>query len=250
MPSPDLTSNQTAIITGASRGIGKAIALELGKTGVEVVVNYSNSPEQANQVVNEIKASGGNAYAEHANVSLEDDVDRLIKAVLQKSGHIDILVNNAGITKDGLLMRMKPEDWESVINLNLTGVFLCTKAVSRTMLKQKRGRIVNITSVVGIMGNAGQANYAASKAGVIGLTKSTAKEFAARGITVNAVAPGFITTDMTKELEAETILNAIPLGCFGTPENIAGPVRFLTTDPSAAYITGQVLNVDGGMVMS
>ncbi|MFL0735537.1 MAG: SDR family oxidoreductase, partial [Prochlorococcus sp.] len=150
---------------------------------------------------------------------------------------------------DGLLMRMKTEDWQAVINLNLTGVFLCTRAVARTMLKQRSGRIINITSVVGLMGNAGQANYAAAKAGVVGLTRSTAKEFASRGITVNAVAPGFITTDMTKELDSEPILAAIPLGSFGTPEQVAGTVRFLAADPAAAYITGQVLQVDGGMVM-
>ena len=174
----------------------------------------------------------------------------LVKEVIERSGKIDVLVNNAGITKDGLLMRMKTEDWQSVINLNLTGVFLCTRAVARPMLKQRTGRIINITSVVGIMGNAGQANYAAAKAGVIGLTRSAAKEFASRGITVNAVAPGFISTDMTKDLEAEQILSAIPLGCFGTPEQVAGTVRFLAADPAASYITGQVLQVDGGMVMS
>jgi 3-oxoacyl-[acyl-carrier protein] reductase len=153
------------------------------------------------------------------------------------------------MTRDGLLMRVKTEDWQAVINLNLTGLFLCTRAVARTMLKQKSGRIINITSVVGLMGNAGQANYAAAKAGVVGLTRSTAKEFASRGITVNAVAPGFITTDMTKELDSEPILAAIPLGSFGTPEQVAGTVRFLAADPAAAYITGQVLQVDGGMVM-
>ncbi|CAI8260949.1 MAG: 3-oxoacyl-[acyl-carrier-protein] reductase [Prochlorococcus marinus str. MIT 9313] len=179
----------------------------------------------------------------------EDAVDQLIKTVLERSSSLDILINNAGITRDGLLMRMKTEDWQAVVNLNLTGVFLCTRAVARTMLKQKSGRIINITSVVGLMGNAGQANYAAAKAGVVGLTKSTAKEVASRGITVNAVAPGFITTDMTKELDSEPILAAIPLGSFGTPEQVAGAVRFLAADPAAAYITGQVLQVDGGMLM-
>ncbi len=250
MNSTNIFSNQTALITGASRGIGKSIALQLAQTGLEVVVNYSNSQEKAEEVVQTIKGAGGKAYSVQANVSDESEVDRLIKTITSQSGKVDILVNNAGITKDGLLMRMKTEDWQSVIDLNLSGVFLCTRAISRLMLKQKSGRIVNITSVVGLMGNAGQGNYAAAKAGVIGLTKSTAKEFASRGITVNAVAPGFITTDMTKDLDAQNILAAIPLGCFGTPEQVAGAVKFLATDPAAAYITGQVIQVDGGMVMS
>ena len=240
---------QTALVTGASRGIGRAIALELANAGAEVVINYANSPEKANEVVKAIESSGGVAYSVKANVADEIEVDGLFKTILEKSGHIDILVNNAGITRDGLLMRMKSEDWEAVMNLNLKGVFLCTKAVARTMLKQKKGRIINITSVVGLMGNAGQANYAAAKAGVIGLTKSSAKEFASRGITVNAVAPGFIETDMTKGLNVEPILTAIPLARLGSPEEIAGSVRFLAADPAAAYITGQVLQVDGGMVM-
>ncbi len=242
-------NEKTALITGASRGIGKAVALALGEAGAEVVVNYSNSPEKAEEVVAAITATGGKAYPLQANISDESQVEDLIKKVLERSSHIDILINNAGITRDGLLMRMKTQDWKDVIDINLSGVFLCTRAVTRPMLKQKSGRIINITSVVGIIGNAGQANYAASKAGVIGLTKSTAKELAPRGITVNAVAPGFISTDMTKDLDAEAILSAIPLGSFGTPEQIAGAVRFLAIDPAAAYITGQVLQVDGGMVM-
>ncbi len=242
-------SGQTAIVTGASRGIGRSIALSLGREGAEVIVNFSSSPEKAEAVVKEIKDAGGKAYSIQADVSQESDVEQMTKIVLDKSNRIDILVNNAGITRDGLLMRMKVHDWQKVINLNLSGVFLCTKAVARTMLKQKSGRIINITSVVGLMGNAGQANYAAAKAGVIGLTRSSAKEFASRGITVNAVAPGFIETDMTKDLKAEEILSAIPLGSFGKPEQIAGLVRFLATDPAANYITGQVIQVDGGMVM-
>ena len=197
-----------------------------------------------------ITAAGGKAYALQANVSIEGEVDSLIKTVLDRSGRLDVLVNNAGITRDGLLMRMKTSDWQSVIDLNLSGVFLCTRAVARPMLKQKSGRIINITSVVGLMGNAGQANYAAAKAGVIGLTRSTAKELASRGITVNAVAPGFIATDMTKDLDADSILKDIPLGTFGTQEQVAGAVRFLAADSAAAYITGQVLQVDGGMVMA
>ena len=250
MSSSNLLTGQTALVTGASRGIGKAIALSLGEAGAEVVVNYSQSSEKAEEVVSAIKESGGMAYSLKANVAEEDSINEMITNILEKSGKINVLVNNAGITKDGLLMRMKTEDWQSVINLNLSGVFLCTRAVSRQMLKQKQGRIINITSVVGLMGNAGQANYAAAKAGVIGLTKSTAKEFASRGITVNAVAPGFIKTDMTKELNNEGILSAIPLGKFGEPEDIAGVVKFLAADAAASYITGQVLNVDGGMVMS
>ena len=249
MTSSTALTGQTALVTGGGRGIGRAIALALAESGLEVVVNYSSSAAAAEEVVELITASGGKAYALQANVSKEDDVDGLIKTVLERSGRLDVLVNNAGITRDGLLMRMKTSDWQAVIDLNLTGVFLCSRAVARPMLKQKSGRIINITSVVGLMGNAGQANYAAAKAGVVGLTRSTAKELASRGITVNAVAPGFIATDMTKDLDAEGILAAIPLGQFGTPEQVAGTVRFLAADPAAAYITGQVLQVDGGMVM-
>ena len=241
---------QTALVTGGGRGIGKAIALALAEAGAEVVVNYANSAGAADEVVASINAAGGKAYALKANVSIESEVDGLIKAVLERSGRLDVLVNNAGITRDGLLMRMKTSDWQAVIDLNLSGVFLCSRAVARPMLKQKSGRIINITSVVGLMGNAGQANYAAAKAGVLGLTKSTAKELASRGITVNAVAPGFIATDMTKDLDADAILKDIPLGQFGTQEQVAGAVRFLAADPAAAYITGQVLQVDGGMVMA
>ena len=250
MSSSASLDGQTALVTGASRGIGRAVALALAAEGAEVVVNYASSPEAAEAVVAEIQAKGGSAYALKADVSDEASVDDLIKTVLTRSERIDVLVNNAGITRDGLLMRMKTEDWQAVINLNLTGVFLCTRAVSRPMLKQRSGRIINITSVVGLMGNAGQANYAAAKAGVVGLTRSSAKEMASRGITVNAVAPGFIATDMTKDLAVDAILSAIPLGRFGSPDQVAGAVRFLAADPAAAYITGQVLQVDGGMVMS
>ena len=249
----DLTKpleGQTAIVTGASRGIGKAIAISLAKEGAEVIINYASSIDNANKVVEEINSFKGKAYPLKADISNEDSVNELIKTVLKKNSQIDILVNNAGITKDGLLMRMKTDDWQKVLDLNLSGVFYCTRAVSRQMLKQKKGRIINITSVVGLMGNAGQSNYSAAKAGVIGLTQSAAKEFASRGITVNAVAPGFITTDMTRNLNSEGILSAIPLGRFGCPEDVAGAVRYLAADPSAAYITGQTIQVDGGMVMS
>ena len=245
-----LLEGQAAVVTGASRGIGKAIAISLAKEGAEVIINYSSSLENANKVVSEINSLGGKAYPLQADIADENSVNELIKTVLNKNNKIDVLVNNAGITKDGLLMRMKTDDWQKVLDLNLSGVFYCTRAVSRQMLKQKKGRIINITSVVGLMGNPGQANYSAAKAGVVGLTQSAAKEFASRGITVNAVAPGFISTDMTKDLNSEAILSAIPLGRFGEPEDVAGTVKFLAADPSAAYITGQTIQVDGGMVMS
>ena len=194
-------TGQVALVTGASRGIGAAIAKELAAAGATVVVNYASSPAAAEAVVAEITAAGGKAWAQQANVADEEQVESLVKAVLEKEGRLDVLVNNAGITRDGLLMRMKSTDWQSVIDLNLTGVFLCTRAVSRSMLKARSGRIINITSVVGLMGNPGQANYSAAKAGVIGLTRSSAAEFASRGVTVNAVAPGFIESDMTAELD-------------------------------------------------
>ncbi|MFB2934994.1 3-oxoacyl-[acyl-carrier-protein] reductase [Aerosakkonemataceae cyanobacterium BLCC-F154] len=241
---------QVAIVTGASRGIGRAIALALAAEGANVVVNYASSSTAADEVVAEINSLGCEAVALQADVSQAEQVESLLNAVTEKWGRVDILVNNAGITRDTLLLRMKPEDWQAVIDLNLTGVFLCTRAVSKLMLKQRSGRIVNITSVAGQMGNPGQANYSAAKAGVIGFTKTIAKEFASRGITVNAVAPGFIETDMTSNLKSEEILKFIPLGRYGKPEEIAGMVRFLAADSAAAYITGQVFNVDGGMVMA
>jgi len=242
--------DKVAIVTGASRGIGKAIALELAQEGATVVVNYAKSSTAADAVVDEISAAGGQAIALQADVAKSEEVDNLVDTTKEKFGHIDVLVNNAGITRDTLMLRMKLEDWQAVIDLNLTGVFLCTRAVSKLMLKQKSGRIINIASVSGLMGNPGQANYSAAKAGVIGLTKTLAKEFASRGITVNVVAPGFIETDMTKDIKAEEILKYIPLGRYGQPEEIAGMVRFLAADPAAIYITGQVFNVDGGMVMA
>ncbi|MBW4579475.1 MAG: 3-oxoacyl-[acyl-carrier-protein] reductase [Tildeniella nuda ZEHNDER 1965/U140] len=241
---------KVAIVTGGSRGIGRATALALAAEGAKVVVNYASSRESADRVVAEVEAMGSQAIALPADVSKADQVDELVNAVMEKWGQVDVLVNNAGITRDTLLLRMKPEDWQAVIDLNLTGVFLCTRAVSKIMLKQRSGRIVSITSVAGQMGNPGQANYSAAKAGVIGFTKTVAKELATRGITVNAVAPGFITTDMTADVKAEGILQFIPLGRYGKPEEVAGLIRFLAADPAAAYITGQVMNVDGGMVMA
>jgi 3-oxoacyl-[acyl-carrier protein] reductase len=242
--------DKVALVTGASRGIGRAIALALAGEGAAVVINYASSSQAAEQVVAEISAAGGQAIAVAGDVSKADQVEALVQAAMDKWGRVDILVNNAGITRDTLLLRMSPEDWQAVIDLNLTGVFFCTRAVSKIMLKQRSGRIINITSVAGQMGNPGQANYSAAKAGVIGFTKTVAKELSSRAITVNAVAPGFINTDMTTDIKADEILKFIPLGRFGQPEEIASMVRFLAADPAAAYITGQVFNVDGGMVMA
>ncbi|MFZ4675073.1 MAG: 3-oxoacyl-[acyl-carrier-protein] reductase [Nodosilinea sp.] len=248
--SPSL-AGQVAVVTGASRGIGRAVAIALAAAGAQVVVNYARSSTAADEVVAEIAAAGGSAVAIQADVSQADQVDGLINGTLKQFGRVDVLVNNAGITRDTLLLRMKLEDWQAVIDLNLTGVFLCTRAVAKIMLKQRSGRIINIASVAGQMGNPGQANYSAAKAGVIGFTKTVAKELASRGITANAVAPGFIETDMTDDLgNTDEIRKFIPLGRFGQPEDIAGMVRFLAADPAAAYITGQVFNVDGGMVMA
>jgi 3-oxoacyl-[acyl-carrier protein] reductase len=241
---------KVAIVTGASRGIGKATALALAAQGAAVVVNYASSSGAADAVVAAIHAMGGQAIAIKADVSKEAEVEEMFAQTMAKFSRVDVLVNNAGITRDTLLLRMKLEDWQAVIDLNLTGVFLCTRAASKIMLKQKSGRIINITSVAGQMGNAGQANYSAAKAGVIGLTRTVARELASRGITVNAVAPGFIATDMTNDLKAEPILTMIPLNRYGQPEDIAGMIEFLAATPAAGYITGQVFNVDGGMVMA
>ncbi|MDV2685394.1 3-oxoacyl-[acyl-carrier-protein] reductase [Alkalihalophilus lindianensis] len=246
-----MLQGKVAVVTGASRGIGKAIALELARNGAHVVVNYAGSVERAEGVVASCKELGVDALAIQADVANSESVQAMIKETVEAFGRVDILVNNAGITRDNLLMRMKEEDWDAVINTNLKGVFNCSKAVTRQMMKQRYGRIINVASVVGILGNAGQANYVAAKAGVIGLTKTMARELANRNILVNAVAPGFITTDMTDELTDEMkaqMLGQIPLGSLGKPEHIASVVRFLATD-DAAYMTGQTLNVDGGMVM-
>ncbi len=242
---------KTALITGASRGIGRAIAIRLASEGAAVAINYAGNAKAAEEVKSIIEAAGGKAMLVQADVSNAGSVDAMIKEVVEAFGGIDILVNNAGITRDGLLMRMKEEDWDAVINTNLKGVFYCTKAVSKLMMKKRAGRIVNMASVVGLTGNAGQANYAAAKAGVIGFSKTMAKELASRGITVNMVAPGYIDTDMTAVLSEsvrETMVSGIPLGRAGTPEDVANAVLFLVSD-NASYITGQVINVDGGMVM-
>ena len=245
-----LLAGKVAIVTGGSRGIGRAIAIELANVGAKVAINYARSSSVADELVAQIVASGGEAISIGADVSQAEQIDGLVKAVMAKWGRIDVLVNNAGITRDTLLLRMKLEDWQAVIDTNLTGVFSCTRAVSKIMLKQRSGRIINIASVSGQTGNAGQASYSASKAGVMGFTKTVALELSSRGITVNAVAPGFIATDMTHDLKAEGILQFIPLGRYGQPEEVAGMVRFLAADPAAAYITGQTFNVDGGMVMA
>lgn len=240
-----------AIVTGASRGIGRAIAIALANVGAKVVINYAGNAALAEEVRQAIVDKGGAAITVQADVADAQAVDNLVNKTVETYGKIDILVNNAGITRDTLLMRMKDEDWDAVINTNLKGVFYCTKAVSKIMMKQRSGKIINMTSVVGLMGNAGQANYAAAKAGVIGFTKSMAKELASRGITVNAIAPGFIATDMTHGLSEQVksdLATKIPLSRLGTAEDVAAAAVFLATD-SASYITGQTLNVDGGMVM-
>lgn len=246
-----LLKGQAALVTGASRGIGRSIALALAEEGANVAVNYSGNEAAAAEVVEAIRAKGVEALALKGNVGKSGEAETLVKQVIEAWGKIDILVNNAGITRDNLIMRMKEEEFDQVIETNLKGVFNCLKAATRPMMKQRSGRIINISSVVGALGNAGQANYVAAKAGVIGLTKSAARELASRGITVNAVAPGFIDTDMTRELPEdlrEKLQTDIPLGRLGQPEEIADTVVFLASS-RAAYMTGQTLHVDGGMYM-
>ena len=240
---------KTAFVTGGARGIGKAIALKLAQKGANVaIVDMALAPD----AVKEVEALGVKAISVEANVTKLDSVEKAVEHVIATFGSLDIVVNNAGITKDNLFLRMKPEEWEMVLSVNLTGAFNVCKAVNKQLFKQRAGKIVNIASVVGQMGNIGQANYAASKAGLIGLTKTLAREFAARNIQVNAVAPGFINTEMTEKLPAEvkqTFINNIPAGCFGSSENVADAVAFLCS-ADADYVTGQVINVDGGMIMS
>ncbi|OMF75060.1 3-oxoacyl-[acyl-carrier-protein] reductase [Paenibacillus peoriae] len=244
-------SGKTALVTGASRGIGRSIALALAEAGANVAVNYAGSEAAATEVAEQIRAKGVEAITVQANVGRADEADQLIKDVTGAWGKIDILVNNAGITRDNLIMRMKEEEFDQVIETNLKGVFNCLKSATRPMMKQRSGRIINISSVVGVLGNAGQANYVAAKAGVIGLTKSSARELASRGITVNCVAPGFIDTEMTQVLAddlRDNMLSGIPLARLGRPEEIADVVLFLASDASS-YMTGQTLHVDGGMYM-
>ncbi|WP_285823730.1 3-oxoacyl-[acyl-carrier-protein] reductase [Schaedlerella arabinosiphila] len=246
-----LLEGQTAVVTGASRGIGRAIALRLASEGALVAVNYQGSKERAEAVKAEIEELGGTALLYQCNVADFAACEEFLKAVTEQTGRLDILVNNAGITRDGLLMRMSEEDYDAVLNTNLKGTFNCIRFASRQMLRQKSGRIINISSVSGVLGNAGQANYSASKAGIIGLTKSAARELASRGITVNAIAPGFVNTEMTEGLSEkvkEGAVAQIPLGKFGEPEDIAEAALFLASK-GAGYMTGQVLHVDGGMAM-
>jgi 3-oxoacyl-[acyl-carrier protein] reductase len=247
-----MLAGKVAVVTGGSRGIGRAIAVTLAESGANVAIFYAGNHAAAEETIAKIKETGQQGLSLQVDVASSEQVDAAMKQVLSTFGRIDILINNAGITRDNLLMRLKEEEWDQVINTNLKGVFLCTKAAVRPMMKQRSGRIINISSIVGVMGNPGQSNYVAAKAGVIGLTKSTAKELASRGITVNAIAPGFIDTDMTAVLDEELkkqMLNHIPLGFFGEPKDVAETVKFLASD-SARYITGQTIHVDGGMVMS
>ena len=242
-----MTERKVALITGASRGIGKACAIELAKAGYDIAVNYAGNDEAANKTIEELKALGVDAQAFKFDVSNQEEAAKGVEEVLAKFARIDVLVNNAGITRDGLFMRMSAENWDAVINTNLSSAFYVSQPVVKIMMKQRSGSIVNMSSVVGVSGNAGQANYSAAKAGLIGLTKTLAKELGSRGIRVNAVAPGFINTDMTKDLDTSKFLDFIPLKRLGEVEDIAKTVKFLAADSD--YITGQVIEVDGGLII-
>lgn len=242
-----MSEKKTAFVTGASRGIGKACALELAKAGFDVIINYVGNEEAANETVNELKKLGSNSFAARFDVTNKEEAESAINKIIETYGKIDVLVNNAGITRDGLFMRMSAENWEAVINTNLNSAFYVTNPVVKSMIKQRYGVIVNMASISGVYGNAGQANYSSAKAGLIGMTKALAKELASRNIRVNAVAPGFIKTDMTKDLKLDEIVEHVPLKRLGEVEDIAKAVKFLAVD--ADYITGQVLQVDGGLVV-
>jgi 3-oxoacyl-[acyl-carrier protein] reductase len=246
------STTRVALVTGSARGIGKTIALALAQPDLMLYINDVTPPEAAAETIREVEARGARAAYRQFNVAVLPEVEQAVEDIIRESGRLDILVNNAGITRDGLLVRMKEEDWDQVLAVNLKGAFNCLKAAAKPMIKQRFGRIINISSIVGLMGNAGQANYVASKAGLVGLTKSAARELASRNITVNAVAPGFIETAMTQNLPEkvrEAMLAQIPLNRFGTPEEVAHAVAFLASD-QAAYITGQVMHVNGGMLMA
>jgi len=243
---------KVCLVTGASRGLGRAIALDLGKKGCKVIVNYAGSEDAAKAVVEEIKGLGGDAVAIQANCGDVDSIKEMFAQAVEAFGTVDVLINNAGITQDTLVMRMKPKQWQDVIDVNLSGVFYCTQQFFKLASKKRSGRIINIASVVGQIGNPGQANYAAAKGGVIGMAMSNAKEFAARGVTVNTICPGFIASDMTAKLSEEylqTVSEGIPLKRLGKPEEVAGMTTFLALDPAADYITGHTFNVDGGIAM-
>jgi 3-oxoacyl-[acyl-carrier protein] reductase len=246
-----MSEKRVVVVTGASRGIGRAIATALSEPGCEIIINFNSSPDAAKETAASVEARGGTPHLLQFNISDDESVKQAFKGIIKEHGRLDVLINNAGITRDNLVALMKTTEWDEVLNTNLKGAFLCSQAAVKTMMRQRHGRIVNVTSVVGVIGNAGQCNYSAAKAGLIGLTRSMARELVSRNITVNAVAPGFIETDMTTSLPdkaREGLLAQIPAGRYGTPEDVAAAVKFLASD-SAGYVTGQVIHVNGGMFM-